>query len=341
MAHGRFDNPIIAALAGVKDFFSKQDLQDRLRDEDRADGKTVLITGANSGLGYGLAVQFARRGAQVIMACRRAIPEAGEKVKAESGSDNVEMRYLDLSKIPTIHAFADGLKRDGLHIDILILNAGVALPNSRKTESGLEEMFLVNYLANVILVSHLLKDGTIRNREVAGNNLEGHQPRMLFISSDSHQGSSFVDHDQFGTYEEYGVTKGMNYYSYYKLVMNTYFTELSRRLNPGEQIDVVTNVMCPGPVNSEIIKEAPWILRNALRGIFSIVFKAPEQAALPAVYMCLSPDYKDRTNEYLHMFREKRMDEKVYIPEEGKKLWDHTYEVLQKYDDRSGEFLVF
>ncbi|MEJ2006331.1 MAG: SDR family NAD(P)-dependent oxidoreductase [Cyclobacteriaceae bacterium] len=340
MAHGRFDNPIVAALAGVKDFFSKQDLQDRLKKEDRADGKTVVITGANSGLGYGTAVEFAKRGARVIMACRRQIPEAGEKVKAESGSNTVEMRYLDLSKIPTIHSFADDLKRDGIHVDILVLNAGVALPNSRPTESGLEEMFLVNYMANVILVSHLLKDGIIRNKVVANNNKAGHQPRMLFISSDSHQGSSYIDHEQFGTFESYGVTKGMNYYSYYKLVMNTYFTELSRRLNKNGPVDVVTNVMCPGPVNSEIIKEAPWLLQKMLKGIFSIVFKAPEEAALPVVYMCLSPDFADRTNTYLHMFNEKRMDEKIYIPEEGRKLWIHTYEVWQKYDDRANDFMI-
>jgi NAD(P)-dependent dehydrogenase (short-subunit alcohol dehydrogenase family) len=340
LAHGRFDNPIIAALAGVKDFFRSQDLDDRLTDQDRADGKTVVITGANSGLGYGAAIEFARRGAHVIMACRRQIPEAGEKVREASGSDNIEMRYLDLSKIPTIHAFADGLKDDGIHVDILVLNAGVALPESRPTESGLEEMFLVNYLANVILVSRLLKDGTVRNKAVAGNDQEGVQPRMLFISSDSHQGSSYVDHEQFGTYEKYGVTKGMNYYSYYKLVMNTYFTELSRRLNPGDHIDVVTNVMCPGPVNSNIIKEAPWLLRKMLQGIFSIIFKSPEKAALPVVYMCISPDYADRTNQYLHMFNEKRMDEKIYIPEEGIKLWDHTYEVWQKYDERAGDYLI-
>ena len=126
MAHGRFDNPVIAALAGVKDFFRKQDLADQLSDDDRMDGKTVVITGANSGLGYGLAVDMAKRGAHVIMACRRQIPEAGDKVKEQSGSRLVEMRHLDLSKIESIHAFCNGLEKDKVLIDILVLNAGVA-----------------------------------------------------------------------------------------------------------------------------------------------------------------------------------------------------------------------
>ena len=70
MAEGRFTNPVVASLAGVKDFFAKQQLASRFSDKDRADGKTVLITGANSGLGFALAVEFAKRGARVIMAGR-------------------------------------------------------------------------------------------------------------------------------------------------------------------------------------------------------------------------------------------------------------------------------
>ena len=61
MAHGRFDNPVVAALAGVKDFFSKQKLEDELTDSVRADNKTCLITGANTGLGFGIAVEMANK----------------------------------------------------------------------------------------------------------------------------------------------------------------------------------------------------------------------------------------------------------------------------------------
>ena len=76
MAEGRFDNPIVAAMAGFLDLFRKQELSDRLKDTDRIDGKTCLVTGANSGLGFAIAVDLARRGGHVIMACRRQIPEA-------------------------------------------------------------------------------------------------------------------------------------------------------------------------------------------------------------------------------------------------------------------------
>ena len=188
MAEGRFTNPVVASLAGVKDFFTKQKLASRLSDQDRADGKTVMITGANSGLGFALAVDFAKRGARVIMACRSQIPEAGEKVKKLSGSEDVEMRYIDLSKIETIHEFVQSLVNDRISIDICILNAAVALPGPRKTETGQDEFFQVNYLSNVILTLLLIQHEVLELKKT------GELSRLIFISSDSHQGATYIDY---------------------------------------------------------------------------------------------------------------------------------------------------
>jgi NAD(P)-dependent dehydrogenase (short-subunit alcohol dehydrogenase family) len=326
MAHGRFDNPVVAALAGVKDFFSKQKLEDQLSDTLRADGKTCIITGANSGLGFGIAVDMARRGARVIMAGRSQIPEAGEKVKKLSGSEKVEMIPLDLSKISSIHTFVDTLKQKGIHPDVTILNAGVALPKARKTESGQEEMFFVNYEANFILVNLMLEHELL---DLNAGKMQ--KPRILFISSDSHRGSSHIDFNLFGKYEDYGVSQGISYYSYYKLILNTLAVELSRRLNK-DKLRVPVHVICPGPVHSNIIKEAPWLLRKVLGAIFSVVFRSPEKAARPVVYMALSDAYADNTGQYLHMFNPKKMDPKVYLPEEGKKLWDHSDALWRSLD---------
>lgn len=327
MAQGRFDNPVVAAMAGLKDFFSKQVLEDRFTENDRFDGKTCLVTGANSGLGFALAVDIARRGGKVIMACRRQIPEAGEKAKLKSSSDNIEMRYVDFSKIGSIHEFCDGLIRDGIQLDVTILNAGVALPKARKTESGLEEMFLVNYLSNVMLTNLLMTSGVID----INSNHKTFIPRVIFISSDSHQGASFIDYEEFGKYFNYGTSKGISNYSYFKLVLNTYATELSRRVNKDGYYAGI-HAICPGPVHSNIVKEAPLLLRMTLKGIFSIIFRHPDKAARPVVYMAISPDYEGKTNEYLHMFRHKNMDSKVYIPEEGSKLWDRSIELWKKVD---------
>jgi len=141
MAHGRFDNPVVASMTGILDIFRKQKLSERITENDRIDGKTCLITGANTGLGFAIAVDLAKRGGKVIMACRSQIPEAGEKVKKLSGSDNVIMKYLDLSKIDTIHNFVLELKQENITLDYTVLNAGVALPKARKTASGLMKYF--------------------------------------------------------------------------------------------------------------------------------------------------------------------------------------------------------
>ena len=95
------------------------------------------------------------------------------------------------------------------------------------------------------------------------------------------------------------------------------------------------NVICPGPVNTNIIKEAPWFLRKVLGGIFSIIFKKPADAAKAVVYMAVSPDYEGKTAEYLHMFNRKKMDEKIYIPAEGKKLWEASQKVWESIDPKA------
>lgn len=323
MPHGRFDNPVIAALAGFKDLFRKQPLQSNFDEAYRIDGKTCLVTGANSGLGYALAVGLARRGGKVIMAQRRFISETEIKARNDSHSDLVSGQFLDLSKINSIHDFVNRLKTEGAKPDIIILNAGVALPASRKTESGLEEMFLVNYLSNFILLNLLLANGLLSTSDTI--------TRIIFISSDSHQGSSRIDFEEFGRYVDYGVTKGMNYYSYYKLVLNTLAIELDRRLKIAN-IPCMCNVICPGPVHSNIIKEAPWVLRIILGSIFSVIFKKPDEAAKPVIYMAVSPEFEHKRGEYLHMWYPKKMDNNVYLQEDARKLWEASAALWQSVD---------
>mgnify|MGYP004701545001 CR=1 FL=1 len=329
MAEGRFDNPLVASLAGFYDRFRKQELKPRFKDTDNFNRKTVLITGANSGLGFALAVEAAKRGANVIMGCRSQIPEAGEKVKKLSGSDNVEMRYIDMSKIDVIHQFVDKLTEDKITLDVTFLNAASAASRSRPTDSGQDELFLVNYFSNFILVNLLLGKGIIRPNSEK-------QPRLIFISSDSHRGASAIDYNEFGRYFDYGVSKAISNYSYFKLVLNTFATELSRRINKDE-VTLQINCICPGPVNTNIIREVPFPIRVILRGIFSVIFRSPAKAAPPVIYMATSDDFNGKTNQYLHMFIPKQMDEKVYDEMEGKKLWNESVKLWKKLDAKAEE----
>ncbi len=338
MSHGRFNNPIQAALAGFKDIFRKQELASRMTDKDQLDGKVCLVTGANRGLGYAIASGLATRGGEVLMACRSQIPEAGEQLKKATGSKTISMLPLDLADLTSIYAFCEDLKARKVVLEVVVLNAGIALPGARKTPQGQDTMFMVNYLSNFILLQRLLEDGTIPNNTYSNNGRSADQlPRILFISSDSHQNASAIDFEEFGTYFEYGVKKAINNYSYFKLLMNTHATELSRRLvreNGPEagRPDVSVNVMCPGPVNTDIARAAPFVLRMTLRLIFTIIFQPPKKAAKPCVYMCVHSDFDGTTNKYLHMFNPKRMDEKVYDPKEGQRIWEASMRVWKEME---------
>jgi NAD(P)-dependent dehydrogenase (short-subunit alcohol dehydrogenase family) len=325
VSHGRFQNPVEAALTGVMDLFRKQALAEKLTDDLRADGKTCVVTGASTGLGFAIAVQLAARGARVITVSRSGVPEKGEEIKRLSGSKQVEMLRADLSDLAQVHGVADTLKQRGERVDVLVDNAGIATPRARKTAQGLDAMFVTNFLSKLVLANRLLRDNTVRNATFGAGRAAGDPiPRLLFVSSDSHQGASAIDWDEFGRYYDYGVNKGIHNYSYFKLVLNTFACELARRLAPGGVIDVPTHVMCPGPVNSEIVRDAPGPLRLVLKGIFSVAFRSPEVAARPAVYACVAPEFERETNRYLHMFNPKRMDEKCYDAAEGARLWERS-----------------
>jgi NAD(P)-dependent dehydrogenase (short-subunit alcohol dehydrogenase family) len=332
MSYGRFSNPVNATLTGILDIFRKQKLASNLKEDDRLDGKVCLVTGSNSGLGFAIAKEMAKRGGHVIMACRSGIPEAGDKLMSLTGSDAVDMVPLDLTKLDSIFHFCRDLAERNSMIDIMVCNAGVAPPGSTMTESGQDEIFMVNYLSKFIVLNRLLRNGTIRNDAFAKNSKPDQIPRIIFISSDSHQNASAIDFEEFGKYQPYGIRKAMNNYSYYKLVMNTFAAELSRRLNPQRKTNVSVNVICPGPVNSNIIRHAPGGLRIILKFILTLFFQSPDKAAQPVIYLAASEEMEGTTNQYFHMFNPKKMDPKVYDEGEGKKLWTYSEDLCSKLD---------
>ena len=130
------------------------------RSKARLDGKTVIITGANNGIGLETAVDLAKRNAaRVILACRSV--ERGEKaaveVRKRSNNDNVVFRQLDLASLESVRKFAAKILEEEPRIDILINNAGVmALPERKLTKDGFEMQFGTNHLGHFLLTNLLL-----------------------------------------------------------------------------------------------------------------------------------------------------------------------------------------
>ena len=320
----KYNNPFSATVNGIRDLFKNKERAGELTPADRLDGKKVLITGASSGLGLATAKELARRGAEVIMAVRSGIPEKGEEVRKASGSGKVKMLPVDLSDFESIKDLVRNVNDKIGKVDILICNAAVVAKKARKTQYGLEEMFTVNYLSKFFLVNLLLKEKLL-------NTSSGNLPRIIFVSSESHRNPEKFEWDTFGVFKDYGMSKSVERYGYYKLLMTTFACELSRRLNPNRHTAYSVFALCPGPVNSSIAREAPAIFQPLLKLTFRLFFRSPEQACEPVVYLAASKDVEGKPNDYLFLMSRKPVDEKADDPENGKQLWEMTEYLLAKH----------
>jgi len=310
----RYQSPVAAIFTGISDLFKRSDQELSIQNLPPLDGKKVLITGASSGLGFATAVDLARRGAHVIMAVRSGIPLKGEQVKSLSGSEKVDMIPLDLSRLEALESFARELKEKFGPVDIIVCNAAMVAKNSRAVKQGLDEMFVVNYFAKFVLVKQL---GTSSILNQTGPDL----PRIIFVASESHRNASAFDWDGFGKYEPYGIKQSVAMYGYYKLLLLTMVNELSRRLNTGGEVQCSVFALCPGPVNSNIAREAPLLFQPLLKLVFGIFFRSPKKACRPVVYLAASKELEGSTGSYLFLMQKKDMDEKARDPENGSRLW--------------------
>jgi NAD(P)-dependent dehydrogenase (short-subunit alcohol dehydrogenase family) len=319
----KYNSPLAATLTGIRDLFRQPADQVSLDGLPSLDGKKVLVTGASSGLGLAASVELARRGAHVIMAVRSGIPAKGELVKRKSGSDKVDMIPLDLANISSLPAFAAQLEQGFGMPDVIICNAAMVAKQARPVKEGLDEMFVVNYFAKFLLINELIK------RERLGRT-DAQIPRIVFVASESHRNPSQIDWDGFGVYKPYGIKESVAMYGYYKLLLLTMVNELSRRLNPGPKAACSVFALCPGPVNSNIAREAPRIFQPLLKLVFGIFFRSPQKACQPVIYLAASPALEGLAGKYMFLMKFKDMDEKAVDPENGRRLWELSEELLEK-----------
>lgn len=319
----KYDSPIQATVTGILGLFRKQERVGSLAANERLDGKRILITGASSGLGLATAKQLAARGGHIIMAVRSGIPEKGEEVKRASGNSNVQMLYVDLSNFESIRSLVQTIQREIGQIDILICNAAVVINKARKVKQGFDEMFTVNYLAKFVLINGLLSAKCFREAKDS-------IPRIIMVSSESHRNPEAFEWDDFGVFRAHGMSKTVERYGYYKLLLTTFALELSRRLNPDGQTRISVFSLCPGPVNSNIAREAPKWIKPFMKIVFKIFFNSPEKAAEPVVYLSTSRAIEGKPTDYLFLMTRKEVDPKAKDPENGSKLWSATEQLLRE-----------
>lgn len=317
-----YNSPVQATLTGILNLFRKRSRVGFLSQAERLEGKKILIDGSSSGLGLATAIELAKLGGTVIMAVRSGFPEKAEEVKLKSKSDNVFIHKVDFSDFGSIKNLVNEVKTTHGKLDIVICNAAVVAKKGTQTKSGLETMFMVNYLSKFWFIQQLLKNDCF-------NNDSEQIPRIIFVTSESHRNAKEFDWKNFGAFVPHGVGKTVELYGYYKLLLVTFARELSRKLNADETRYSVF-ALCPGPVNSNIAREAPGIFKPLLRLVFTIFFRSPKKACEPVLYQAASKQQEGKPFDYLFLMQRKPIDEKAEDTINGEKLWKLSEELLKK-----------
>ncbi len=248
-------------------------------------GKTVVITGGNSGIGKETAVALARAGADVLITAHD--PERAEKavvdIRSRSGNDRVDSVVFDLGLMSSVRKGADQILDRCQRIDVLVNNAGLVLSGRRETSEGFETTFAVNHLGHFLLTKLLLD----RIKQSAPS-------RIVNVASTAHKGARRgLDFDDIHTTKRYG---GMQVYSRSKLA-NIYFTaELAKRL---AGTGVTANSLHPGTVATGYGRDgdAKGVLAFGVKLIKPFILNA-EQGARTSIYLASSPEVEGVTGVY-------------------------------------------
>ncbi|GIG56303.1 short-chain dehydrogenase [Longispora fulva] len=235
-------------------------------------GRTIVVTGANSGLGYVTTRELARHGGHLIMAVRNVAAgrAARAALLAEVPDAAVDVRHLDLADLDSVRAFADTVER----VDVLVNNAGIMMPPRALTPQGHESQFGTNHLGHFALTGLLL--GRLR---------AGRDARVVTVSSSLHRRGAIFWDDLTGA-RRYSPTA---YYAQSKFANVLFGLELDRRLRAAG--DAVLSVLAhPGYAATNLQSTGPtgW-LRRAMRVSNAVMAQDVATGALSQLYAASDP----------------------------------------------------
>lgn len=283
--------------------------------------KVFIVTGSNAGLGYETALALAKLGATVIMACRsqKKAMAAIQKIKEQVPKADLHFRKLDLASLASVKSFAKEYMNEFSHLDVLINNAGLAMPPYSKTEDGFELQMGVNYFGHFLLTGMLMDvlKKTPDSRIVTVSSLAHAKARIRF--EDIHWEKSYHK---------------MDAYRQSKLACLLFSLELDRRLKQaGHQTKSIATH--PGVSITEIVRHVPKVLYYALYPFLSLGSHHQREGAKPILLAALDPslvggEYCGPTGSGervgppgLAKIRRPGRDE-----EAAKKLWELSEELL-------------
>lgn len=280
----------------------------------RIPDKVVIITGANTGIGKENAIDHARRGGKIYIACRdiQRGEEAQKDIRRISGSENVYFLQLDLASLDSVREFSKKFHELESQLHILICNAGVMACPQSKTQDGFEMQMGTNHFGHFLL-THLLLDL-----------LKASSPsRIVVVSSEGHRMSNIVKEDLMSE-NPYSPWKA---YSRSKLANILFTRELSKKL---EGSGVTVNSCHPGVVQTELGRHMNENLRKYfIKPLIAPFFKTAWGGAQTQICLALDPDLNEVTGKYYSDCKEKTPSSAARNDEMAAWLYEKSYELVK------------
>lgn len=280
-------------------------------------GKTVIVTGANTGIGKQTALELAKRGGNIILACRdmEKCEAAAKEIRGETLNHRVNARHLDLASLKSIREFAAQVTEEEEHVHILINNAAVMRCPHWTTEDGFEMQLGVNYLGHFLLTNLLL------------DKLKASAPsRIINVSSLAHV-AGHIDFEDLNWEKKNYDTKAAYCQSKLAVVLST--KELSQRL---QGTGVTVNALHPGVARTELGRHTGMhssaFSSFMLGPIFWLLVKSPQLAAQPSVYLAVAEELEGVSGKYFDVLKEKPPAPEAEDEEVAKRLWAESVRLV-------------
>ena len=248
-------------------------------------GKVILITGANSGIGYEAAKALVDKGAHVVLTCRSRLKadSAVAQIEADSPSGSTEILEMDLADLDSVKAAADTFLANHDRLDVLVNNAGLMAIPRKLTEQGVEMQFGVNHLGHFALTGHLLE-------VLAASGTDDEPARVVTISSQAHRAGA-IDVDNLDAVESYNPWRA---YGQSKLANLLFIRELDDRCGDAG-VPIISVAAHPGGSDTNLGNESAGDLvtraLDLVRPLFvKLVTQSAAMGALPTLRAATDPD---------------------------------------------------
>lgn len=276
-------------------------------------GKTVIITGANTGIGKATASDLAKRGAKVVLACRNlpAAEQAVKDIRRCTKNGELIIQEIDLASFASIREFVRRIEEDDIKVDVLINNAGLFQCPYQKTADGLELQMGVNYFGHFLLTNLLID-----------NLAASSSSRVVFVSSGLHQLGK-IEFDNLNSERFYNKKAA---YKNSKLATNLFARELANRVKD-KGINVYT--LHPGMARTDLARYVPIprIVKVLLYPMAWLLFKSPWEACQTVVYCSVAEEIENETGKYYGNCQEEEWPTVNLESGTAKRLWEVSEKV--------------